>query len=39
MKIKQITDRDLDFAYDVLIFTTLAMFAMAVIARIFGYVC
>ena len=38
MKIKGITDRDLDFAYDVLIFTTLAMAVMVIAARLIGIV-
>ena len=38
MKIKGITDRDLDFAYDVLIFTTLAMAVMVIVARLIGIV-
>ena len=38
MKIKGITDQDLDFAYDALIFTVFAMLAMAVVARLIGIV-
>lgn len=33
-----ITDRDLDFAYDVLIATVLCMLAMATIAKLIGVI-
>lgn len=38
MKIKGITDQDLDRAYDLLIFTVFAMFAMVIVARLIGIV-
>ncbi len=38
MKIKDITDQDLDRAYDLLIFTVFAMAAMVIVARLIGIV-
>ena len=38
MKIKGITDQDLDRAYDLLIFTVFAMAAMVIVAGLIGIV-
>ena len=38
MKIKGITDQDLDRCYDLLIFTVFAMAAMVIVARLIGIV-